>query len=108
VPYWWEAGEHGYDLVHDEAGRASFAQLLSHVLSGKTARPSHWFTPSGGRHVTVIDGIVNNRKQFIESGIVYNQGVIPSLPSDLAVEVRIMVVLREFNDSRFVPVRQDS
>ena len=91
VPYGWEAGEHGYDFAQDEAGRASFAQLLNDVLSGTAAMPSHWFTPSGERHVTVIDGIANDRKQFIESGIVYNRGVIPNLPSDLAVEVPITV-----------------
>jgi alpha-galactosidase len=30
------------------------------------------------------------QKRFIESGIVYNQGVIPNLPDDLAVEVPIL------------------
>ncbi|MBV9234296.1 MAG: hypothetical protein JOZ94_00555 [Xanthobacteraceae bacterium] len=81
----------GHRRRQDEAGRASFAQLRNDVLSGTAAIPSHWFTPSGERHVTVIDGIANDRKQFIESGIVYNRGVIPNLPSDLAVEVPIMV-----------------
>ena len=38
--YGWEAGEHGYDFAQDEAGRASFAQLLNDVLSGTAAMPS--------------------------------------------------------------------
>jgi alpha-galactosidase len=39
----------------------------------------------------VIAGILHNQKRFIESGIVYNRGVIPNLPGDLAVEVPIVV-----------------
>jgi alpha-galactosidase len=39
----------------------------------------------------VISGILLNKKERIESGVVYNQGAIPNLPPDLAVEVPVMV-----------------
>ena len=53
--------------------------------------PPDWLQPSGERRGILIAGIVHNRKQFVESGIVYNRGVIPNLSADLAVEVPIVV-----------------
>jgi alpha-galactosidase len=35
-------------------------------------------------------GVLHNQHRWIESGIVYNQGVIPNLPPDLAVEVPVI------------------
>ncbi|MFI4996866.1 MAG: alpha-glucosidase/alpha-galactosidase, partial [Hyphomicrobiales bacterium] len=90
VPYGWEAGERGYDFEQDERWRAGFESLLEGVVSGKTAVPQDWLKPSGERGAAVIGGVLHNRKRFIESGIVYNQGVIPNLPDDLAVEVPIL------------------
>ena len=61
------------------------------VIAGTTPIPDDWSKPSWGeRAVKVIGGILHNKKRFIESGIVYNQGVIPNLPPDLAVEVPLM------------------
>jgi alpha-galactosidase len=34
--------------------------------------------------------VLHNRRQFVESGVVPNRGVIPNLPADLAVEVPII------------------
>jgi alpha-galactosidase len=47
--------------------------------------------PSGEKGVAVIAGILHNRHDWIESGIVLNRGTIPNLPADLAVEVPIVV-----------------
>jgi alpha-galactosidase len=91
VPYGWEAGGHGYDFEADERGRAEFKKLVDDVLSSAVPVPSDWLKPSGERQGTLIAGIVHNRKQLIESGVVYNQGVVPNLPADLAVEVPIAV-----------------
>jgi alpha-galactosidase len=91
VPYGWEAGDHGFDFDKDERDRAEFLTTLKRVLDRSGAMPAWWHTPSGERGAAVIAGIVYNQKRFIESGIVYNRGVIPNLPGDLAVEVPIVV-----------------
>jgi alpha-galactosidase len=91
VPYGWEAGGHGYDFDQDERDRAEFLATLEGVLDRSAAMPEWWHTPSGERGAAVIAGVLHNQKRFIESGIVYNRGVIPNLPSDLAVEVPIVV-----------------
>jgi alpha-galactosidase len=90
VAYGWEGGEHGYDFEADERGRATMKKQLDGVLSGADPIPQDWFAPSGERGVAVIASILHNQKRFIESGVVYNQGTIPNLPSDLAVEVPVM------------------
>jgi len=41
-----------------------------------------WCMPSEERGAAVIAGVLRNQKRFIESGIVYNNRVIPNLPSD--------------------------
>lgn len=91
VPYGWEADDHGYDFDKDERDRAEFLTTLKRVLDRSGAMPEWWHMPSGERGAAVIAGILYNQKRFIESGIVYNRGVIPNLPGDLAVEVPIMV-----------------
>jgi alpha-galactosidase len=53
--------------------------------------PPWWHTPSGERGAAMIAGVLHNQKRFIESGVVYNRGAIANLPSDLAVEVPIVV-----------------
>lgn len=88
LPYGWEAGEHGFNFDEDERGRVILKDLMDGVIAGSTPIPPDWLTPSWGeRAVAVICGILHNQKRFIESGIVRNQGVIPNLPPDIAVEV---------------------
>ena len=91
VPYGWEASEHGYDFVKDERDRAEFLGTLEGVLAGSIPIPDYWHTPSEERGAAVIAGVLHNQKRLVESGIVYNDHVIPNLPSDLAVEVPIVV-----------------
>jgi alpha-galactosidase len=91
VPYGWEAGDHGYDFDQDERDRAEFLATLKGVLAHRRAMPEWWHTPADERGAAVIAGILHNQKRFIESGIVYNRGVIPNLPGELAVEVPIVV-----------------
>jgi alpha-galactosidase len=90
LAYGWEGGEHGYDFESDERGRAEFAAQLDRVLGGAPIPPD-WLTPSGERGAAAIGGILHDKKRVLESGIVYNQGVIPNLPGDAAVEVPVMV-----------------
>jgi alpha-galactosidase len=90
VPYGWEAGDRGYDFDGDERYRGEFLATLKGVLAGSGAMPEWWRSPSGERGAAVIAGVLHNQKRFIESGIVYNRGVIPNLPAELAVEVPVM------------------
>ena len=89
LAYGWEGGEHGYDFAADERGRAEFSATLDRVLAGAPV-PADWLTPSGERGAAAIGGIMHDKKRVLESGIVYNQEVIPNLPADAAVEVPVM------------------
>ena len=89
LAYGWEGSEKGYDFAADERGRAEFANTLDHVLAGAPLPPD-WLTPSGERAAAAIGGIIHNKKRVLESGIVFNQGVVPNLPPDAAVEVPVM------------------
>ncbi|MDE2467789.1 MAG: alpha-glucosidase/alpha-galactosidase [Bradyrhizobium sp.] len=86
----WEAGEGGYNFDWDEGERAKLQQLIDDVLSERTEAPSWWFTPSGERAVTIISAVLHNRRQLIESAVVYNRSVIPNLSADAAVEVPVV------------------
>ena len=90
LPFGWEAGEGGYNFEWDEGERAKTEQTIDDVLSGKAEIPWWWLTPSGERAVAVISAVLHNRKQLIESGVVYNQKTIPNLPASAAVEVPVM------------------
>ena len=90
LAYGWEGGERGYDFSADERGRAQFAAALDRVLGGEEV-PSDWLTPSGERGAAAMGGIIHDKKRVLESGVVYNRGVIPNLPADAAVEVPVMV-----------------
>jgi alpha-galactosidase len=89
LAYGWEGGEKGYDFAGDERGRAEFGNALDQVLAGAPLPPD-WLTPSGERGAAAIGGIIHNKKRVLESGIVFNRGVVPNLPPDAAVEVPVM------------------
>jgi alpha-galactosidase len=89
LAYGWEGGENGYDFAGDERGRAEFGNALDLVLAGAPLPPD-WLTPSGERGAVAIGGIIHNKKRVLESGIVFNRGVVPNLPPDAAVEVPVM------------------
>ncbi|MGE5221819.1 MAG: alpha-glucosidase/alpha-galactosidase [Omnitrophica WOR_2 bacterium] len=91
LAYGWEGGEHGYDFEADEEQRRRLKTAIDDVLSGRATVPEAWLQPSGERGVAVITGILHNKKARLEAGVVYNQGAIPNLPGDLAVEVPVVV-----------------
>ncbi len=90
IAYGWEGGEEGYDFESSEHQRLVLKQRLDAVLSGQQDLSPNDCKPSGERGVAVIVGILHNKKTFIESGVVYNQGAIPNLPAELAVEVPVV------------------
>jgi alpha-galactosidase len=89
LAYGWEGGEKGYDFSGDDRWRVEFAEQRKRVLAG-APMPEWWLTPSGERGVAAIGGIIQNKKRVLESGVVYNRGIIPNLPADCAVEVPVM------------------
>jgi alpha-galactosidase len=89
LAYGWEAGEKGYDFSADERARAEYMKALDCVLAGG-ALPANWLEPSGERGAALIGSVIQDSKRTLESGIVYNKGVISNLPDDAAVEVPVM------------------
>ena len=89
LAYGWEGGEKGYDFAADERWRAEFAGTRERVLGGGPV-PSDWLMPSGERGAAAIGGIIHNKQRVLESGIVFNRGVVENLPRDAAVEVPVM------------------
>ena len=90
LAYGWEGGEEGYDFDADERGREELKREIERRTAGQ-GNISEWLEPSSERSVHVITGILHNKKQLIESGIIHNKGVITNLPYDCAVEVPIML-----------------
>ncbi|MDE2379859.1 alpha-glucosidase/alpha-galactosidase, partial [Bradyrhizobium sp.] len=74
----WEAGEGGYDFDWDESERAKLIRMIDEVLAGRAGMPDWWSMPSGERAVSIISAILHNRKQLVESAVVYNRQVIPN------------------------------
>ncbi len=104
LPFGWEGGEGGYNFEWDASERAKTEQTIDEVLSGKAEIPWWWLTPSGERAVTVISAVLHNRKQLIESGVVYNQKTIPNLPANAAVEVPVMADIAGIHPVSFGPL----
>jgi alpha-galactosidase len=90
LAFGWEAGEGGYNFDWDENERIKLNRLIDDVLSGRSEIPDWWSMPSGERALAVITSVLHDRKQLIESGVVFNQQVIPNLPACAAVEVPVM------------------
>jgi len=90
VPYGWEGGEHGYDFAADERERAELKATIEAVLAGGPL-PDEWRHGPAERSDQVIEAILHNSHRYLESAVVYNQGAIPNLPADLAVEVPAIV-----------------
>lgn len=90
LQYGWKGGEHGYDFAWDENYREQLKKEIAEKTEGKVPF-GDWLKPSAERSIHVVTAILNNKKQVIESGIVYNRGAITNLPSDAAVEVPVML-----------------
>jgi len=90
LAFGWEAGEGGYNFDWDESERVKLDRLIDDVLSGRAEIPDWWSIPSGERAVAIITSVLHDRKQLIESGVVFNQQVIPNLPARAAVEVPVV------------------
>lgn len=92
LPYGWEGGEEGYDFAADEEERAELKEGIEAVQRGEPL-PEDWVGAVGERTTDVIGGVLHNRHRYIESAVLYNNGAIPNLPADLAVEVPAMIDL---------------
>lgn len=90
IPYGWEGGEEGYNFKWHNGYQETLNRESDDITAGRKPM-NEWLVPSGERAVHAITGILHNKKQFIEAGIVYNRGAITNLPSDAAVEVPVTV-----------------
>ena len=86
--YGYEAGEHGYDFNWDEENRVKMKKKNLEILGG-ARKASEWLKPSGEQAVNIIRSIHFNKRQYYPSAVVYNDGAIPQLPPDVAVEIPI-------------------
>jgi alpha-galactosidase len=86
--YGYEAGEHGYNFEWDEQERARMKKEIADVLAG-TRKASEWLEPSGEQAVNILSSIYFNKRKQYPSAIVYNNGAIPQLPPDVAVEIPV-------------------
>ncbi|ARJ65748.1 alpha-glucosidase/alpha-galactosidase [Magnetospirillum sp. ME-1] len=90
LAFGWEGGEEGHDYAGDARERVELQQTIEGVLKGGPL-PDEWKHSVGERTNVVVDGIINNRHHYLESAVLMNNGTIPNLPPDLAVEVPAIV-----------------
>jgi alpha-galactosidase len=86
--YGYEAGEHGYDFDWDEKDRLRMKTEIAQVLGGQK-NAAEWLEPSGEQAVNILTSIHFNKPRRYPSAIVYNDGAIPQLPGDVAVEIPV-------------------
>lgn len=88
--YGYEAGEHGYDFEQDARDRVQMKQSIADKLTDKQTL-NEWLHPSGEQAVNAITSLYFNKQRVLESAIVYNDGAITNLPTDVAVEVPVLI-----------------
>jgi alpha-galactosidase len=89
LPYGHEAGMEGYDFDGDERARARTKREVDEALAGR-GDVRRWLKKSGEKAVEAIAALHTGARRYIPSAIVYNQGAIPDLPAELAVEVPVL------------------
>lgn len=90
LPYGYEAGMEGYDFEADERDRVRMKQDIQDMVTGKR-NICEWFVKSGEKAIEVITALHTGKRVYIPSAVVYNDGAISNLPSDIAVEIPIIV-----------------
>ena len=90
MAYGYEAGEHGYNFEGDAAERVSQRERIDSVIA-REQDLGDWIRPSNERAVDAIVAIHFNVRTPIPACIVCNNGAIPQLPDDVAVEVPVVI-----------------
>ncbi|MCL2016772.1 MAG: hypothetical protein FWG68_11060 [Defluviitaleaceae bacterium] len=88
--YGYEGGMHGYDFDWDEQERINMRKNIADMVSGATD-VKDWLHKSGEKAVEVLTALHTGVQANISAAIVYNGGAITNLPTDLAVEIPIVV-----------------
>ncbi|MEG1516622.1 MAG: alpha-glucosidase/alpha-galactosidase, partial [Clostridia bacterium] len=88
--YGHEAGVEGYDFQKDERERIAKRAEIQKIVTGEMDL-TQWLKPSGEQAVVAITALFFGDRHLIPSAVVYNDGAIPQLPPDIAVEVPILV-----------------
>src|SRR5690606_23427485 len=81
----------GYDFEKYEKRRQSIVSVLDGVISGEIPIDDKLITPSGEKAFTIINGIVHNTNELLESVDLPNDGYIANLPADAIVEVPAVI-----------------
>ena len=81
----------GYDFEKYEKRRQSIASVLDGVISGEIPIDDKLIAPSGEKAFTIINGIVHNTNELLESVNLPNDGYISNLPADAIVEVPAVI-----------------
>lgn len=91
MAYGYEAGEHGYNFDEDAKDRVRQKTRIDAIINGEQEIGEDWLRPSGEHAVDAIVAMWFNERRTLPACIVYNNGAIPQLPDDVAVEVPVIV-----------------
>nr|WP_256439585.1 hypothetical protein [Sporosarcina sp. 6E9] len=83
--------DEGYDFEKYEQRRQSIVSVLDGVISGKVSIDDELIAPSGEKAFNIINGIVHNTNELLDSVNIPNDGYISNLPADAIVEVPAII-----------------
>jgi len=86
--YGYEAGEHGYNFDEHENWDIKTKSDIAKYING-TNNIMDLLNPSGEQAINIIKSIHFNKRMYFPAAIVYNDGAIPALPADIAVEIPV-------------------
>ena len=86
--YGYEAGEHGYDFDAYEKNSIKVKNDAANLIT-KSSALQEKMKPSGENAINFIQSIYFDKKVSFPAAIVYNDGAIPQLPADTAVEIPV-------------------
>ncbi len=81
----------GYDFEHYDKRRQNVVKVLDGIISGNVPIDDQLITLSGEKAFNIINGIINNTNELIESVNIPNKGYITNLPAEAIVEVPAIV-----------------
>jgi alpha-galactosidase len=81
----------GYDFVQYEKRRQGVVSVLDGIISGKIPIDNDLIAPSGEKAFNIINGIMHNTNELLDSVNIPNDGYILNLPADAIVEVPAII-----------------
>ena len=81
----------GYDFEKYEKRRQRIISVLDGIISGKVPIDDKLIAPSGEKTFNIINGIMHNTNELLDSINIPNDGYILNLPADAIVEVPAII-----------------